>query len=68
MCNMFILVYSSSLRTLTLMLYLCSYNELMWEPGLWSVDTKIHFIREVYWCIDNKIERENTLKQRTVLA
>ena len=44
------------------MFELYSYSDLMWEPGLWSVDTKIHFIREVYWCIDSETERENILK------
>ncbi|XP_066338155.1 uncharacterized protein [Miscanthus floridulus] len=38
------------------------YSDLMWKPGLWDVDTKVHFIREVYWCIDNDSEKERKLK------
>lgn len=40
----------------------------MWEPGLWSVDTKVHFIREVYWCSDNDNEKKKRLKSISSLA
>ncbi|KAL6659656.1 hypothetical protein ACP70R_002485 [Stipagrostis hirtigluma subsp. patula] len=45
-----------------------NYGDLMWEPGLWSVNIKIHFIREVYWCIDNQSAREGLLKSKASLG
>lgn len=41
---------------------------MLWEPGLWPVYTKIHYIREVFWCFDNKQARKDLLKSKTSLG
>ena len=46
----------------------CRYNNLLWEPGLWPMYAKIHFIREVFWCFDDKKAREDLLKSKTSLG
>ncbi|TVU25233.1 hypothetical protein EJB05_27722 [Eragrostis curvula] len=30
------------------------YDELLWKQGIWDVDTKMHFIREVFWLLDDQ--------------
>lgn len=47
---------------------LCRYNDLLWEPGLWTVYTKIHSIREVFWSFNKKATREALLKSKTSLG
>lgn len=47
---------------------LCRYNNLLWEPGLWTVYTKIHFIREIFWSFNKKTERESLLKSKKSLG
>ncbi|TVU25225.1 hypothetical protein EJB05_27714, partial [Eragrostis curvula] len=44
------------------------YTDSLWEPGMWSVYTKIHFIREVFWCCDNNTERADKLKSKGSLG
>lgn len=47
---------------------MCSYNEIVWEPGLWPAHIKINFIREVFWCIDNSKAKEEILKSKNSLG
>ncbi|KAL6890266.1 hypothetical protein ACP4OV_009029 [Aristida adscensionis] len=44
------------------------YDDLLWHPGLWTIHTKIHFIRDVFWYFDGIKDNEDILKSKNSLG
>uniref|UniRef100_A0A8R7U1P3 Uncharacterized protein n=1 Tax=Triticum urartu TaxID=4572 RepID=A0A8R7U1P3_TRIUA len=38
-----------------------SYDDLLWQPGLWNANTKIEFIREIHFMVDMDRDAKNKL-------
>uniref|UniRef100_K3ZP11 Uncharacterized protein n=1 Tax=Setaria italica TaxID=4555 RepID=K3ZP11_SETIT len=35
-----------------------SYEDVMWQPGMWEAIVKMEFIREIYWIMDRQRDRK----------
>ncbi|KAK3137674.1 hypothetical protein QOZ80_5BG0455630 [Eleusine coracana subsp. coracana] len=35
------------------------YDELLWQPALWDAYTKMHFIREIFWLLDEQRDQSD---------
>uniref|UniRef100_A0A0D3HMC2 Uncharacterized protein n=1 Tax=Oryza barthii TaxID=65489 RepID=A0A0D3HMC2_9ORYZ len=46
-----------------------NYSDLLWEPGLWTTYVKIHFLREIFWCIESdEVTRKLVLRKMDPLG
>ncbi|EEC68253.1 hypothetical protein OsI_36274 [Oryza sativa Indica Group] len=46
-----------------------NYSDLLWEPSLWTTYVKIHFLREIFWCIESdEVTRKLVLRKMDPLG